>query len=172
MRRKFIAGLLVLLCGATALWCLLLQSDSRKSVRANLIFIGTTNSNGQQFVLFSLNNSGTKTIVWHRAFVPWECRAETEQGWTNYHAPWSFNVDDWLLPATNRNFRVPLPEGVLRWQIGASFQEASPRLELAAKVGRLGRFVPDFAWDLISGAEGKDHVIWSKVFTNVAEAKP
>ena len=141
-----------------------------KNLRIDLIFVGTTNSAGQQFAIFRLNNAGTKTIVWNRAFVPWECRVETEQGWTNYMAPWSFTVVDWLLPATNRCFRVPLPEGTRRWQIGASFEEASPRMELGARIYHLKfvRFVPDFVWDLT----GKDHEIWSKVFTNTPNTNP
>src|SRR5947208_3022210 len=149
MRKKVIVGSFVLICGVLALWCLLLLSDSRKKLRIDLTFVGTTNSDGQQFAIFRLNNAGTKTIVWNRAFVPWECRAETEQGWTNYDAPWSFTVVDWLLPATNRCFRVPLPEGAQRWQIGASFQEASPWTELAARIYHLKSV--RYAYQTLSG---------------------
>jgi len=81
MRKKVIAGSFVLICGVFALWCLLLLSDSRKKLRIGLTFVGTTNSDGQQFALFRFNNSGKKTIVWEHAFMPWESRAETEQGW-------------------------------------------------------------------------------------------
>jgi hypothetical protein len=174
MRKRFIAGLLILLCVAAAFWCSFLLSESRKNVRVDLTFIGTTNSSGQQFAIFRLNNSGDRTIVWHRASIPWECRAETEQGWTNYAAPWSFTVFDWLLPATNRCFQVPLPEGVRRWQIGASFEEASPRMELGARTYHIKSvtYVPDFVWHLIPGTPGKDHEVWSKVFTNFSSANP
>jgi len=173
MRKKVIVGSLVLICGVLA-WCLLHLSDSRKKLRIDLTFVGTTNSDGQQFALFRFNNSGTKTIVWEHAFVPWECRAETEQGWTNYDGKVGLSTIDWLLPATNRNFRVPLPEGTRRWQVGVSFQEASPRVELGARIYHLKfvRFVPDVVWDLIPRTPGKDHEIWSELFTNFVEAKP
>ncbi|PYK63778.1 MAG: hypothetical protein DME21_01830 [Verrucomicrobia bacterium] len=70
MRKKVIVGSFVLICGVLALRCLLLLSDSRKKLRIDLTFVGTTNSDGQQYVLFRFNNSGTKTIVWEHAFVP------------------------------------------------------------------------------------------------------
>jgi len=174
MRKKVIAGLLVLIGGIVIFRCFLVLSDSRKNLRIDPIFVGTTNFAGQQFAIFRLNNAGTKTIVWDSSFVPWECRAETEQGWTNYDAKRGLSTIDWLLPATNRNFRVPLPDGTRRWQVGVSFQEASPRMELAARIyhRKFVRFVPDFVWDLIPGTPGKDHEIWSEMFTNFVEAKP
>ena len=174
MRKKVIVGSFVLICGVLALWCLLLLSDSRKKLRIDLTFVGTTNSGGQQFALFRFNNSGTKTIVWDHAFVPWECRAETGQGWTNYDAKVGLSTIDWLLPATNRNFRVPLLEGTRRWQVGVSFQEASPRMELVARTyrSRIVKFVPDFAWNFIPNAPIKNDEIWSKVFTNTPNTNP
>ncbi len=54
MRKKFFLGLPITLLGALALWCFIVLSDSSKYVRANLIFIGTTNSADQRLALFAL----------------------------------------------------------------------------------------------------------------------
>jgi len=47
-------------------------------------------------------------------------------------------------------------------------------MELGARIYHLKfvRFVSDFVWDLIPGTPGKDHEIWSKVFTNTPNTNP
>ena len=173
IRKRIIARLLVLLGVAGVLWSFLLLSNSRRVVRVDLTVSGITNVNGEQVALVRLRNSGNRTVEWNGADIPWRCRAETRQGWTNFVAGY-MTGGGWLIPATNQDFEVRLPEGTRRWQVGVSFQEASPRMELGARIYHLKfvRFVPDFVWDLIPRTPGKDHEIWSEVFTNFVEAKP
>ncbi len=54
------------------------------------------------------------------------------------------------------------------------FEEASPRIELGARTHRLKavKFVPDFVWNLIPATPGKDHEVWTEVFTNVPATHP
>jgi hypothetical protein len=173
MRKKVIAGLLISFCVVVASWCSFLLSESRKNVRVDLTFIGTTNSGGKRFVLFRVTNSGTKTVDWSSAGIPWLCRAETAQGWTNF-ANGYMTGSDWLSPAKSVGFKVTLPAETRRWQVGVSFQEASPRVEFAAKLFQLNvaKYVPDFAWSIVPGTPGEGHEIWSEIFTNAFRDNP
>jgi len=175
MRKKFIAGLLILLCAAVALWCSLLLSSSHRIVRVDLALIGTTNSNGERFAIFRLNNSGTKTIVLAGVLHGKLC-VETEKGWENRGSDGNDIGLRWFFPAESTDFLTAPPREARRWQVGVSFQEESSRMELVARTYRysyrIAKFVPQFVWGLVPDAPAKEHEIWSKVFTNVPNTNP
>ncbi len=171
--RKRIIGLIVIfILIGIGFWYTLSAMNSGGIVRAELTRVGATNLDDRQFVLLRLNNSGSKTILWQSADIPWMCRVETDSGWTNFNAGHMTGLC-WLRPGENKEFKVQLPRETRQWQVSVVFQEASVGDDVAAKLhdAKIGRFVPNLLRRLIPGADGKYHEIRSALYTNAPKGE-
>jgi hypothetical protein len=166
MRRKLLCLLAVVDVG-TAITVFVLACQPSADPRPPLVFsfAGTTNIGGEAFVCI-VGTNVTGTMLTHRsAGLPWECRARTANGWTNF-SNYHFSGPGCLKRGERFAFKVPLPAGARRWQVGLCSDKADLKTKILWRVGESGLdfLVPELIWKLVPDGESRDCEAWSPMF--------